>query len=93
MSAERYDTCPICTNKVQKLNKELEESYGKIPYDEWYQKKQEIQPGLESETLAMWYELYIQGNYLVIDVGLACRECNFGFKFKHKEPLLKENKK
>ena len=94
MSAEKYTNCPNCIYTIykeqKKLRKELDESYGHIPQEEWYKKS--LNPKLDppqSDTLAMYYKLYIEDNQLVIDCFLKCNECEFEFNFKHKEPILK----
>lgn len=96
MSADNWGTCPRCRKlaiaKRAARQEEIEQSYGKVPADQYRAMMKEIAEseiaGELDDTLREDYEMGITaaGKFRVIYQG-RCEACGFTFAFKHEEQV------
>lgn len=93
MSADNWTTCPRCmknaTQKKAKLQKQVQESYGKIPVEEYDSVRVEVEKDISlEETLREDYQFYMgdDGNFSA-SYRAHCNICDFLHEFEHTKQL------
>lgn len=95
MSADNWASCPACKKKQDNeliiLQKEIEETYGRIPRDGWEKLKESNEKKMKlclDQTLREDYEIgmFEEGEFYV-SYSASCSVCNFEFSFKHSEEI------
>ena len=93
MSADNWAVCPRCRVRRQaRLSEQkvkLDAAYGAVALAEFDQMRSQYQAAEAAEvdaTLREDYEIWTEedGMFTVI-YSCGCRECGFGFKFRHDE--------
>ena len=93
MSANNWGECPDCTSKAVEdrntLLKKVQESYGKIPIDEFIKIKSESEkPVKQKSTLREDYELgMMRSRKFYMIYRASCTECGFDVSFKDEKDL------
>lgn len=94
MSADAWRFCPKCMkdnlDKNRKQREDLENSYGKVPIEEYERLKDKYNTKVEEyETLREDYEISteVDGTFEVSYV-CSCSVCGFSFQFNHKEKVV-----
>ena len=89
MSADNWTICPRCNGRANKsaasAKKALQDSYGKVPQEEFLQRLQELENNAPSlgDTLREDYELGIIDGEFYVDYRASCGVANCGFRFKY----------
>jgi len=92
MSTDNWGTCPKCggvdSEEWERDKKKLEESYGKIPADEYLDLLAAFLAAFteepdEVETLREDYELGILDGEFYVIYHAGCTKCGFKYEFKH----------
>jgi hypothetical protein len=89
MSADNYRTCPKCIRiadeKKQKAVQKANESYGKIPLEEWMQLQKKAEaPIILNDTLREDYYIGVdEEGQFEIQYSCYCSVCGFKFTYKH----------
>lgn len=97
MSADNWAACPKCTKAANgtydRMQAALKEKYGTIPAEEYLRMAAEFEntspEAIRGEnSLREDYEFYMNedGEFIAVYHG-HCSECNFDFKFEHKETV------
>jgi len=80
------------------MEKELENSYGKISLSEWIDKKKLIEKfnqylEIDGETLREDWQIYFNElGHLVIDYGCSCDVCGFNYHFVEQKDIMEKYK-
>jgi len=93
MSADRWTICPKCeieeTRAAKEFSKKVEDSYGKVPAEEYLEmkmKEQDIEPILEA-TLREDYEIGVREGALEVSYTCSCNVCRFSFEHRYQQQL------
>jgi hypothetical protein len=90
--ADNWAICPNCSRlrvEAQKaLAKKIEESYGKIPQDQYLKLVNTEIDHLTRSLREDWEIRMLETGELDISYSCHCRECGFKFKFHHRESAL-----
>lgn len=98
MSADSWAKCPKCKPDETDLRaarmKEAEESYGRVPPEEYAKLLAHAEatrnPDEDNETLREDWEPYIDDKAVFhVDYRGECQRCGFLFVFSHKGSVLK----
>lgn len=68
MSADAWETCPICHNRPEECPGGVDHLYGKIPVNNFLKLKGELEQLAAEETVREDYEIYLS------EEGFACVE-------------------
>lgn len=91
MSADNWAVCPACYSEAldewERLGKRVDESYGKIPVEEFDILRQEYNEGVEEEdyrTFREDYEFWVPEDDGVVKFSYKgyCKVCGVGTEFK-----------
>lgn len=92
MSADNWAVCPNCKVMKEcafaKTEREVKESYGKIPAEEYLAALKALTPPDLKQEFREDYELGVtaDGEFYVSYSG-TCRDCGFNHVYKHSEQL------
>ena len=97
MSADNWRECPKCESQADTAYAQallqLEESYGKIPVDEWLKARDEANKlDVSRNTVETHfredYEFYwADSDTVVATYGGECMDCGFKVSFKYEHPV------
>ena len=93
MSPRAWGTCPACEKEARETKetekKELAKQYGKIPPEEYIQRRTEVDKPIEvEETLRENYELGVDMDFkFTAYYRCHCENCGFEFKFEHEQEV------
>lgn len=83
MSADAWETCPICHNRPEEYPDGIEHLYGKISLDEFLKLKAEIEQLEAEETVREDYEVGLADDGTAwVYLRLKCQTCGTTWKFK-----------
>jgi hypothetical protein len=85
MSADAWRICPRCQDTLQD---QLNDTYGKVPAEEYIRFASHIEEEMQKETFSEYYEIWLDksGKFNVHYQG-QCDVCGLGYAFKTEEQV------
>ncbi len=72
MSTDAWTICPHCTKDAKK---DINALYGTVSMEEFNAASKELTKVLEKENMRLDYEVYIDGDKMIVSAKAYCTEC------------------
>lgn len=83
MSADAWETCPICHNRLNEYPNGIEHLYGKIPLDDFLKLEDELNKLEDTATVRVDYEVYLSAEgFACVELHMKCQNCGAEWIFK-----------
>ena len=83
MSADAWETCPICHNRPKEYPNGIAHLYGLVPAEEFLRLKGEIERCESEETVREDYEVYLSDEgFACVQLHMKCQTCGATWSFE-----------